>query len=80
MSKNDAIHGRLRVSGVFLIAGLLVEALCLVWSRPLAFVVFAAVGGASIGAGVLIFLYSLVSPNVSHPAEAGRTGELDSRS
>lgn len=52
---------RLRISGILLIAGLLVEALCLMWSRPIAFVVFACVGGALVGLGILFFLYSLVS-------------------
>jgi len=42
-------------------AGLLVEAVCLLWSRPIAFVVFAAAGGFLISVGVLSFLYSLVS-------------------
>lgn len=60
---------RLRISGILLIAGLLVEALCLMWSRPIAFVVFACVGGALVGLGILFFLYSLVStaPNPVNP-------------
>jgi RsiW-degrading membrane proteinase PrsW (M82 family) len=52
---------RLRISGIIVIIGLLVEALCLVWSRPIAFVVLVCIGGALIGLGVLVFLYSLVS-------------------
>ena len=61
MSSGSSINRRLRSSGVLVIAGLLIEALCLVWSRPLAFVAFVAVGGTLIAAGVLVFLYSLVS-------------------
>ncbi|MGB6684888.1 MAG: hypothetical protein WBH24_14665 [Candidatus Acidiferrum sp.] len=52
---------RLRISGIFVIIGLLVEALCLVWSRPIAFVVLVCIGGTLIGTGILFFLYSLVS-------------------
>jgi Flp pilus assembly protein protease CpaA len=52
---------RLRISGILVIIGLLVEALCLVWSKPIAFVVLVCVGGALIGLGVLFFLYSLVA-------------------
>ncbi len=52
---------RLRISGMFIILGLLVEAVCLMWSRPIAFLVLMFVGGALIGFGVLLFLYSLVS-------------------
>jgi hypothetical protein len=47
---------RLRISGIIVIIGLLVEALCLVWSRPIAFVVLVCIGGALIGLGVLVFL------------------------
>jgi hypothetical protein len=68
MRSGDSMNGRLRISGVFVIVGLLVEGLCLVWSRPIAFVVLVCVGGALIGLGVLFFLYSLVSAP-PHPTE-----------
>jgi hypothetical protein len=60
MRPADSMNGRLRISGILVIIGLLVEALCLVWSRPIAFVVLVCIGGALIGLGVLVFLYSLV--------------------
>jgi Flp pilus assembly protein protease CpaA len=59
---------RLRISGALVMIGLLVEALCLVWSRPIAFVMLVCMGGAFIGLGVLLFLYSLVSAKVE-PSE-----------
>jgi hypothetical protein len=61
MRAGDSMDRRLRISGVLVIIGLLIEALCLVWSRPIAFVVLVCAGGALIGLGVLLFLYSLVS-------------------
>jgi RsiW-degrading membrane proteinase PrsW (M82 family) len=61
MHRADSMGRRLRISGIIVIIGLLVEALCLVWSRPIAFVVLVCIGGALIGLGVLVFLYSLVS-------------------
>jgi len=61
MRSGDSMNRRLRISGTLVISGLLVEALCLVWSRPIAFVVLVCLGGALIGLGVLLFLYSLVS-------------------
>jgi len=67
MEAGDAMGRRLRISGTLVILGLLTEALCLVWSRPIAFVVLVCVGGALIGLGVLFFLYSLVSAG-SHAA------------
>jgi RsiW-degrading membrane proteinase PrsW (M82 family) len=67
MRPGDSMGWRLRVAGIIVTIGLLVEALCLVWSKPIAFVVLVCVGGALIGLGVLLFLYSLLSvpPNPS---------------
>ena len=42
---------RLQFSGVLLILGLLVEGLCLFWTRPLAFVLFLSVGGLLVEVG-----------------------------
>jgi hypothetical protein len=50
----------LQVSGVLIILGLLVEALCLAWRGPLAFLVFLGVGGLLLFAGIVLFLISLV--------------------
>jgi hypothetical protein len=60
MNTRSAIQRRLQICGVIVIAGLLVEGICLRWSRPLAFVVLAGFGGGLIAAGVLYFLYSLL--------------------
>jgi hypothetical protein len=60
MNHTGHMHRRLQVSGALVILGLLVEAVCLLWSRPIAFVIFAGLGGFLIAAGVLLFLYSLV--------------------
>ena len=61
----------LRISGLLVIPGLLIEAICLLWSRPIAFVVLVVFGGALIGIGVLLFLYSLVS---AAPRQASSSG------
>jgi RsiW-degrading membrane proteinase PrsW (M82 family) len=68
MPAGDFMIRRLRISGALVMIGLLVEALCLVWSKPIAFVVLVCMGGAFIGLGVLLFLYSLVSAKVE-PSE-----------
>jgi hypothetical protein len=67
MTVTNQISRRLQISGVFVMAGLLVEAVCLLWSRPIAFVVFAAAGGFLISVGVVCFLYSLVSLESTSP-------------
>ncbi len=69
MHPGGSMNQKLRTSGFIVIIGLLVEALCLVWSKPIAFVVLVCIGGALIGVGVLFFLYSLISAP-SHPADS----------
>jgi hypothetical protein len=51
----------LRWSGVLLILGLGVELASLLWEKPLAFLLFAFIGGALFLAGILLYLLSLVS-------------------
>lgn len=58
---------RLRVSGILIVLGLLVEALSLMRIHPLAFLAFLFVGGGLLVAGIAIYLYSLVS--VGSPTE-----------
>jgi hypothetical protein len=60
------IHRRLRLSGMLIILGLSVELLSLIRIHPLAFMGFLSVGGGLLAAGVVLYLYSLVS--VAHPA------------
>ena len=60
MSDSRPMDRRLQLSGILVILGLLIEGLCLLWSRPIAFVVLVGFGGLLIAAGVLLFLYSLV--------------------
>jgi hypothetical protein len=60
-----------RISGILLIAGLCVEALSLFWVHPLAFLSFFIVGGVLLGAGVLLYLYSIVfHPSATIPSDS----------
>jgi hypothetical protein len=61
MPSTDQLGKRLQIAGTFLIIGLLIEALCLLSARPVAFVIFVAVGGFLLFAGAAVFLFSLVS-------------------
>jgi hypothetical protein len=61
MMDHQEIRGKVRAAGLLIIIGLIVESLCLLWSRPIAFVVLVALGGLLILAGVATFLLSLVS-------------------
>ena len=60
---NKRLERRLRVAGVLIILGLVVEVLSLVRIHPLAFLSFMFIGGAFLVAGVALYLYSLVSTN-----------------
>jgi hypothetical protein len=52
---------RLQISGTFLIIGLLIEAICLLSAKPIAFVLLVAIGGLFLFAGVTVYLFSIVS-------------------
>jgi hypothetical protein len=58
---SDTLERRLQTSGVLLTLGLLTEAICLFWARPLSFLAFISVGGAFLFLGLLMYLLSLVS-------------------
>jgi len=61
------LEKRLRLAGMLLIFGLLVEAICLLWARPLAFILLVALGGLLCAAGIVVYLYSLVSAGEARP-------------
>jgi hypothetical protein len=52
---------RLQIAGSLLIIGLLIEAICLFSAKPIAFVLFVAIGGLFLFAGVTVYLFSIVS-------------------
>jgi hypothetical protein len=55
------LEKRRQVAGVFIVLGLVIEALCLIWPTPIAFVIFVAIGGLFMFVGIMLYLYSLVS-------------------
>ena len=62
MKANEPLNPRLlRVSGILVILGLLVEALTLVWNHPIAFSVSLFVGGGFLVSGIMVFLYTFVT-------------------
>ena len=56
----NTIERRLQVSGILLIAGLLIEAVCLLWARPISFLILLAIGGTLLFLGVLMYLLSFL--------------------
>lgn len=67
----NPLERRLRLSGLLLILGLLTEAICLFWARPISFVALIAVGGTLLFLGVALYLLSLVS--TWHSSESGNS-------
>ncbi|MGA8622106.1 MAG: hypothetical protein WB660_26745 [Candidatus Sulfotelmatobacter sp.] len=55
----------LRISGILVILGLVVEALSLCWNNTFSFMSFVVFGGLLFASGILLFLYSLVSSKTS---------------
>jgi hypothetical protein len=61
-AENVFIARRLRLAGMFIIAGVLVQGLSLVWNYPLSFLAFIGIGGLMMFLGIVIYLAALVSP------------------
>jgi hypothetical protein len=55
----------MRFAGICLAIGLLIEALCLLWATPIAFIVFVGIGGLLILLGLAVYLYTQVSTPVA---------------
>jgi len=62
-----------RLSAVLLIVGLCVEAISLHWIHPIAFLAFFVIGGTFLGAGVLLFLYSIVFQHAPSGSDDSRS-------
>lgn len=61
MTSTITIERRIRWSGMLIVLGLLLQMLTLLWTHPLAFMCFLMIGCPLVAAGMLLFLYSLVS-------------------
>jgi len=59
--QDSFISRRLRMAGVLVVLGLVVEGLSLLWNHPLSFVIFLGVGGLLLFLGIVIYLTALVS-------------------
>ena len=60
-SVSDALlEKRLRAAAVAVLVGLVVELASLTWHSPSAFVVFVAIGGLFMAAGMILYLMTIV--------------------
>jgi hypothetical protein len=59
--QNAFVSKRLRLAGILVILGLLVQALTLLWNHPLSFLAFLGLGGLLLFAGIVVYLFTLIS-------------------
>jgi hypothetical protein len=60
MLSTNSLERKLQISGIILIFGLVVEALCLIGRGPIAFMMFTGLGGLLFLAGIAYYLLALV--------------------
>jgi hypothetical protein len=58
--QEEFITKRVRIAGVFVLLGLVVEGLSLMWNHPLSFIAFLSIGGLLLAAGVVTYLMMLL--------------------
>jgi hypothetical protein len=66
-ASRSPIARNLRVAGILLLCGLLVTILSLIWKAPLSFLIFAGIGCLLVFAGVVFYLFSLLSIGPESP-------------
>lgn len=66
MLSTNAMERKLQLSGIILMLGLIVQALCLISGRgAIGFMIFACLGGLLVMVGIIVFLASLVAARPS---------------
>ena len=65
------IHARLRFAGAFIILGMVIQALSLLWNHPLSFIAYVILGGLFQVIGIALYLLTLVNMPES-PAEGAQ--------
>jgi len=58
---SDRIEKRIRWSGLLVVAGLVIQIFTMFWTHPLAFMCFILVGCPLVAAGMVLYLFSLVT-------------------
>ncbi len=61
MEADPRLARRLRLGGLLLGLGLLIEAATLFWPHPTAFLVFLLLGGVLVAAGVFVYLFTIAT-------------------
>jgi hypothetical protein len=75
-TQNPHLMRRLRMSGGLIIAGLIVQAGSLFWSRPLSFLLFVLVGSVLLTVGIVAYLFAIVTLPDKIKEKAAKFAEL----
>ena len=59
--QRDGLAGRLRLSGLLIVSGLGVELASFFWNHPISFALFLSLGAGLTGAGMFLYLWSIVT-------------------
>ena len=59
--RRGGLAARLRLSGLLIVSGLGVELASFFWNHPISFVLFLSLGAGLAGAGMLLYLWSIVT-------------------
>jgi len=83
MAARVAVERRVQLAALLISAGLLVLLITLIRIHPLAFVAFAVIGCPLVLAGILVFLYAIISQETNKPmgpkAQGGAPGSISDR-
>ena len=73
----NPIHARLRLAGVLIMVGLVVQAVSLLWNHPLSFIAFVSIGGLLLAIGIILYLLALLNiPTVQAEQESAKAQKL----
>ena len=67
-ARTSRLSSRLRLAGILLIIGLIIEILSFLWDHPLTFMGFLVIGCAFLGLGIVLFLWTLVTLGKAEPS------------
>ena len=62
----NRLERRLRLAGVLVVLGLLVEIISLNWAHPTSFLLFMFLGGILMFLGIVVYIYSLIRSGEVH--------------
>lgn len=70
MTPIEIISRKLRIAGILIILGLIVEIISLVWNHPLSFMAFLILGGLLLAAGMVTYILDMVFPSRTYEEQA----------